>query len=170
MTDKSRSVDELIQSFATSAGTVQQAYRSLEDELLKGNFPLEDDSSDADNSHEEAPIWEFRKNLIHVMDMLEQPVLVLNENLDCITWNDAGRVVFSIKNKEEEITDRIFQPAALQKMKGFITSNSESEKINLPLKSPVIVPPAVGSRAAISVAAEELLLVIETKFVAMSKI
>ena len=139
MTDKSRSVDELIQSFATSAGTVQQAYRSLEDELLKANFPQEDDSSDADNSHEEAPIWEFRKNLIHVMDMLEQPVLVLNENLDCITWNDAGRVVFSIKNKEEKITDRIFQPAALQKMKGFITSNSESEKINLPLKSPVII-------------------------------
>ena len=32
----------------------------------------------------------------------------------------------------------------------------------------MIVPPAVGSRAAISVAAEELLLVIETKFAAMS--
>lgn len=139
MTNKSRSVDELIQSFATSAGTMQQAYRSLEDELLKANFPLEDESADSDNLAQEAPIWEFRKNLIHVMNMLEQPVLVLNEYLECITWNDAGRIIFSIKDKEENIADRIFQPSALKEMKEFIASNSESQKINLPLKTPVII-------------------------------
>lgn len=159
MTDNLKSVDELIQSFATSAGTVQQAYRSLEDELLKVNFPEQDENSEIDLSHQDTTIWEFRKNLIHVMDMLEQPVLVLNEKLECITWNNAGRVIFSIK-KNYNNSSRIFQTTALEIMSKFLDSQKESDKLKLHLKSPVMMSAECELRRHIDNFTKSILLTI----------
>ena len=57
------------------------------------------------------------------MDMLQQPVLVLNEKFETITCNEAARIIFSIQKKEQKLTERIFQDTSIMILKKFLKSN-----------------------------------------------
>ena len=69
MNQESKELDNLISKFASSANTLQQAYHSLENEILDSlnskEFVLVKNETEISNSS----IWEFRKNLIHILQL-----------------------------------------------------------------------------------------------------
>ena len=81
MNQESKELDNLISKFASSANTLQQAYHSLENEMLDSLNSKEFVSVKNETEISNSSIWEFRKNLIHILEMIDQPVLILNQSL-----------------------------------------------------------------------------------------
>ena len=84
MNQESKELDNLISKFASSANTLQQAYHSLENEMLDSLNSKEFVSTKNETEISNSSIWEFRKNLIHILEMIDQPVLIFNQSLKII--------------------------------------------------------------------------------------
>ena len=128
-------IDKLVSQFASSANTLQQAYVSLENEFFD-SFPLEEENALNETDISNSTIWEFRKNLIHVLDMMEQPVVVLNESMEIITQNNPAKIIYQLT--EDEIkTETIFHQESINILKEFIQSGKEIINKSLTIKTPV---------------------------------
>ena len=128
-------IDKLVSQFASSANTLQQAYVSLENEFFD-SFPLEEENALNETDISNSTIWEFRKNLIHVLDMMEQPVVVLNESMEIITQNNPAKIIYQLT--EDEIkTETIFHQESINILKEFIQSGTEIINKSLTIKTPV---------------------------------
>ena len=125
-------IDKLVSQFASSANTLQQAYLSLENELLDTYLPETQETKMDYSELSESSIWEFRKNLIHVLDMMEQPVVVLNESMEIITQNNPAKIIYQIEEKGIS-SKNIFPKQSLIKLKEFLNSRIESKFVNLSL-------------------------------------
>ncbi|MAJ43323.1 MAG: hypothetical protein CMF96_01080 [Candidatus Marinimicrobia bacterium] len=136
MDKESKEIDSLVSQFASSANTLQQAYVSLENELLDSFQPetTEVNTKEADISS--SSIWEFRKNLIHVLDMMEQPVIIFNESMEIITQNNPAKLIYQLP--ENEIKAKlIFTKNSVGILRDFLNSGTESRIQLLNIKTPV---------------------------------
>ena len=136
MDKESKEIDNLVSQFASSANTLQQAYLSLENELLDTFVPESKDPQDENTNIADSSIWEFRKNLIHVLDMLEQPVIVLNESMEIITTNKPAKIIYQLKDNELK-TDVIFSKSSILQLKSFVDKGIESQNESLKIKTPI---------------------------------
>ena len=136
MDNKSKEIDNLVSQFASSANTLQQAYLSLENELLDTFLPDSQVESENESLISDNSIWEFRKNLIHVLDMLEHPVLVINENLEIITKNNPAKVIYQFPENETS-SKIIFTDESLKLISDFLQSGIESKNESLSIKIPI---------------------------------
>jgi signal transduction histidine kinase len=133
-------IDNLVSQFASSANTLQQAYLSLENELLETYLPEVQEENISDSEISESSIWEFRKNLIHVLDMMEQPVLLLNESMEIITKNKPAKIIYQLKDNNIS-PNEIFPIESQNKLNEFIKSGIENKieklDINIPINQKV---------------------------------
>ena len=136
MDNKSKEIDNLVSQFASSANTLQQAYLSLENELLDTFLPDSKVETENESSISDDSIWEFRKNLIHVLDMLEHPVVVINENLEIITNNNPAKVIYQLPENETS-SKIIFLDESLKLISDFLQSGIESKNESLSIKIPI---------------------------------
>ncbi|MBC8197977.1 MAG: HAMP domain-containing histidine kinase [Candidatus Marinimicrobia bacterium] len=136
MSKEKLEIDNLVSQFASSANTLQQAYLSLENELLETYLPEIKEENIEDSKISESSIWEFRKNLIHVLDMMEQPVLLLNESMEIITKNKPAKIIYQLED-ENLLTNEIFPMQSQNKLSEFIKSGRENKIEKLDINIPV---------------------------------
>lgn len=136
MDKESKEIDNLVSQFASSANTLQQAYLSLENELLDTFLPESKDEAENESSISDSSIWEFRKNLIHVLDMLEHPVVVINENSEIITKNNPAKIIYQFPENETS-SKIIFSEESIKLISDFLQSGIESKNETLSIKTPI---------------------------------
>ena len=136
MNQESKELDNLISKFASSANTLQQAYHSLENEMLDSLNSKEFVSVKNETEISSSSIWEFRKNLIHILEMIDQPVLILNESLKIITQNNSAKAIYQISEKNIK-TELIFPKDSRTTLENFLNNGIESKIESLRIKTPI---------------------------------
>lgn len=136
MNQESKELDNLISKFASSANTLQQAYHSLENEMLDSLNSKEFVSVKNETEISNSSIWEFRKNLIHILEMIDQPVLILNQSLKIITQNNSAKAIYQISEKDIK-TELIFPKDSRTTLENFLNNGIESKIESLRIKTPV---------------------------------
>lgn len=136
MENESQEIDKLVSQFASSANTLQQAYLSLENELLGTFLPNLTESEESDSNISDSSIWEFRKNLIHVLEMLDHPVVVLNESMEIMMSNDPAKLIYQL-SENSITTDAIFSKNSKSEISDFLHSGKETANKNLSIKTPI---------------------------------
>ena len=136
MNQESKELDNLISKFASSANTLQQAYHSLENEILDSLNSKEFVSVKNETEISNSSIWEFRKNLIHILEMIDQPVLILNESLKIITQNNSAKAIYQISEKDIK-TELIFPKDSRIILENFLNNGIESKIESLRIKTPI---------------------------------
>jgi len=137
LNNESKDIENLVSQFSSSANTLQQAYLSLENELLDTFMPNPMESNDDETNISDSSIWEFRKNLIHVLEMLEHPVVVLNESMEIITKNDPAKIIYQL-SENEITTEAIFTKGSISTISDFLRSGKETINKNLSIKTPIV--------------------------------
>tara|TARA_B000000557_G_C20807943_1_gene458564 strand:- start:132 stop:1307 length:1176 start_codon:yes stop_codon:yes gene_type:complete len=136
LNQESKELDNLISKFASSANTLQQAYHSLENEMLDSLNSKEFVSVKNETEISNSSIWEFRKNLIHILEMIDQPVLILNQSLKIITQNNSAKAIYQISEKDIK-TELIFPKDSRTTLENFLNNGIESKIESLRIKTPV---------------------------------